>query len=154
MKRSVLFAFIVSYAQGLALLVEASEEKEYELDLESCARIWRGGCIIRASLLEDIRRAYSDNAGLKNLMLSPVFKDRLVDAQAACRNVVQVAIEHAIPTLTLGSALSYFDAFRSGRLPLNLVQAQRDFFGSHTYERVDREGVFHTEWNSAEALAE
>lgn len=153
-RRSVLFGFIVSYAQGLALLSEVSEEKDYELNLESCARIWRGGCIIRSALLEDIRRAYSENVGLKNLMFSPVFKDRLVDSQVACRNVLQVALEHSVPTLTLSSALNYFDAFRTGRLPLNLVQAQRDFFGSHTFERTDREGTFHNTWDSKKAVAE
>lgn len=147
-RRSLLFGFVISYAQGLALLSEASIEKGYELDLESCARIWRGGCIIRSALLEDIRRAYSDNPKLVNLMLSPVFRDRLIDSQTACRKVVQMAVEEAVPTLTLGSALSYFDAFRSERLPLNLVQAQRDFFGSHTYERIDRQGTFHTKWGS------
>ncbi len=150
-RRSLLFGFIVSYAQGLSLLSEASEEKNYELNLESCARIWRGGCIIRAALLEDIRHAHSEDKQLRNLILSPVFKDRLIDSQDACRNVVRMAVDHAVPTLTLSSALNYFDAFRSERLPLNLVQAQRDFFGSHTYERIDRDGTFHTNWESEES---
>ncbi|MEM9409479.1 MAG: NADP-dependent phosphogluconate dehydrogenase [Planctomycetota bacterium] len=153
-KRSVLFAFIVSYSQGLSLLAEASEERGYEIDLERCAKIWRGGCIIRAALLEDIRKAFSQDTHLRHLILSPVVKGRLIDAQAACRKVLKAALDHSVPALTIGSALNYFDAFRSERLPLNLVQAQRDFFGSHTYERIDQEGVFHTEWNSKEVAAE
>ena len=144
---SLLFGFIISYAQGLALLSEASQEKDYEIDLEACARIWRGGCIIRSALLEDIRNSFLGNSKLGNLVLSPVFKDRLKDVQTACRKIAATSIEHGVPTLTLCSALNYFDAFRSGRLPLNLVQAQRDYFGSHTYERTDRDGTFHTEWN-------
>ena len=140
------FAFIVSYAQGMSLLQAASEERKYELDMEAIARIWRGGCIIRAALLEDIRQAYNTDRELKNLLVSPVFRDRLRETQASCRVVLTAAIEAGIPAQTFATALSYFDAYRSARLPLNMVQAQRDFFGSHTYERIDREGIFHTEW--------
>ncbi len=145
-KKALLFASIVSYAQGLSLLKEVSEEQKYGLDLEAIARIWRGGCIIRASLLEDIRKAYVQDPQLKNLMVSPVFAPTLVDLQASCRIVVKAAIDAGIPVLALSSALQYFDAYRRDRLPLNLTQAQRDNFGSHTYERIDREGVFHTNW--------
>lgn len=140
------FAFIISYAQGLSLLAEVSEEKNYELNMEAIARIWRGGCIIRAALLEDIRKAYDLDPKLRNLLVSPVFKDRLLQTQASLRYIIKAAIDAGIPTLTFSSALAYFDAYRTARLPLNLVQAQRDHFGSHTYERTDREGVFHTEW--------
>lgn len=148
MKKALLFATIISYAQGLALLKEVSDEKNYDLDLEAIARIWRGGCIIRAALLEDIRKAFVDTPDLKNLMVSPVFATTLSDLQASCREVVKQGIDAGIPTLALSGALHYFDAYRRARLPLNLTQAQRDNFGSHTYERLDREGVFHTEWGS------
>jgi len=147
-KNALLFATIISYAQGLSLLKEVSKEKNYELDLESIARIWRGGCIIRASLLEDIRKAFVAEGALKNLMASPVFSTRLSTLQASCRKVLKKAIDAGIPVLALSSALSYFDAYRSARLPLNLTQAQRDNFGSHTYERTDRAGTFHTEWGA------
>ncbi len=148
MKKALLFATIISYAQGLSLLKEVSDEKNYELDPEAIARIWRGGCIIRASLLEDIRKAFVAEPDIKNLMASPVFASSLSELQASCRTVVKHAIDAGIPVLALSSALSYFDAYRRDRLPLNLTQAQRDNFGSHTYERTDRAGVFHTEWGS------
>ena len=151
---ALLFGFVMSYSQGLSLLAEASEEKGFELNLERCARIWRGGCIIRAGLLEDIRQAFSTEPKLFSLLLSPVFKDRLMDSQRSARKVVGNAMKNGVPVLTLASAVNYFDAFTSERLPLNLVQAQRDFFGSHTYERVDKEGTFHTQWNSEQAIAE
>lgn len=140
------FTFIISYAQGLSLLQEVSNEKNYELNMEAIARIWRGGCIIRAALLEDIRQAYDASPNLTNLLLSPVFTERLLHTQASARAVIKAAIDAGIPTLTFSSALAYFDAYRCARLPLNLVQGQRDHFGSHTYERIDREGIFHTEW--------
>jgi 6-phosphogluconate dehydrogenase len=146
MESALLFSFVITYAQGLALLAEASAEKGFELNMEAIARIWRGGCIIRAALLEDIRKAYDQDPNLRNLLLSPVFQDRLRSHQSATRSVLKAGIDAGIPTLTLSSTLAYFDAYRSARLPLNLVQAQRDFFGSHTYERLDREGIFHTEW--------
>ncbi|MCB0519196.1 MAG: NADP-dependent phosphogluconate dehydrogenase [Lewinellaceae bacterium] len=140
------FAFTTTYAQGLHLLAEASEEKNYGLDLETIARIWRGGCIIRADLLELIRQAYSQQPGLKNLLLSPVFKDEISKSEKDMRKVLRTAIKAGVPVMAMAATLTYFDAFRSGQLPLNLVQAQRDLFGSHTYERVDKAGVFHTEW--------
>lgn len=140
------FAFIVAYAQGLSLLADASKEKNYDLDLEGIARIWRGGCIIRASLLELIRQAFVKDAQLPNLLLSDVFKDDLIHIQSSARSLIKIGIGNGIPTMTFSASLAYFDAYRRGRLPLNLVQAQRDHFGSHTYERTDREGIFHTEW--------
>ncbi|MEL6390678.1 MAG: NADP-dependent phosphogluconate dehydrogenase [Bacteroidota bacterium] len=143
---SLFFTFITAYAQGLALLAEASEENDYGLDMEATARIWRGGCIIRATLLEDIRKAYVNNPGLANLMMDDTFATYLKGTHAALRRIIKMAVEHGIPTMALSSALAYFDSYRDGRLPLNLVQAQRDHFGSHTYERIDREGKFHTEW--------
>ncbi len=146
LEAALYFAFTVTYSQGLHLLAEASEEKKYGLELETIARIWRGGCIIRADLLELIRQAYSQQPGLKNLLLSPVFRDEIAKSQKDIRWVLRSAIKAGLPVMAMASTLTYFDALRSGRLPLNLVQAQRDLFGSHTYERVDKEGVFHTEW--------
>ncbi|MFK8102389.1 MAG: NADP-dependent phosphogluconate dehydrogenase [Saprospiraceae bacterium] len=140
------FSFIVAYTQGLALLAEASKEKGYKLDLEATARIWRGGCIIRASLLEDIRTAYAENPDLANLMVDERFAKSLKTNQKGLRSTLKLAIDAGIPTMAFSSALAYFDAYRQERLPLNLVQAQRDFFGSHTYERIDKAGSFHTEW--------
>lgn len=143
---ALLFAFIMSYAQGLKLLAEASEEMAFDLDMEAIARIWRGGCIIRAGLLEDIRKAYDADPLLSSLLLAPVFRERILRTQSSCREVIVGAVSAGIPTLALSACLAYFDAYRTARLPLNLVQAQRDFFGSHTYERTDRTGIFHTEW--------
>ena len=140
------FAFIITYAQGMHLLAEASEEYDYGLDMKTVAKIWRGGCIIRAKLLEDMRQAYQEQPALRNLVLSPAFHDSLLHGQRAARAILKTAIDFGVPTMALSSALAYFDAYRSERLPLNLVQAQRDYFGSHTYERVDKEWVFHTEW--------
>ena len=141
------FAFVTAYAQGLALLTDASKENNYGLDMEATARIWRGGCIIRASLLEDIRQAYSNNEELPNLMIDPAFAASLKKTHKATRSIIKMGIDAGIPTLAFSASLAYFDAYRDGRLPLNLVQAQRDYFGSHTYERTDKEGKFHTEWS-------
>lgn len=140
------FAFIVTYAQGMSQLAAADKEYDYNLNLETIAKIWRGGCIIRAALLEDIRKAYDRNPELPNLMLDADFVKTLKTIEGDARIVVQFAVSSGIPVAGLSSSLSYFDSFRSGRLPLNLIQAQRDHFGSHTYERTDREGIFHTEW--------
>ena len=140
------FAFVITYAQGLAQLSAASLAYNYELNLAAVARIWRGGCIIRASLLEDIRKAYERTPDLKNLLLDEEFAHILKSSHNSLRSVLKLAIDAAIPVSCLGASLSYFDAFKSERLPLNLVQAQRDYFGSHTYERTDQPGIFHTEW--------
>ncbi len=140
------FSYINSYAQGLALLSVVSDEKEYNLNLADIAKIWRGGCIIRAGLLEKIRSAFASDQNLANLMLSTDFVDDLNDSQAAVRELVVSSIAQGIPMPAHSACLAYFDAFRSGRLPTNLIQAQRDHFGSHTYERIDKEGIFHTDW--------
>ena len=140
------FAFIITYAQGMHLLAEASKEYQYELNMEVVARIWRGGCIIRAALLEEMRKAYDEQPDLDNLLMAPVFQPTLEQEQIATRSVLALALQYGRPTMAMTSALNYFDAYRTARLPLNLVQAQRDYFGSHTYERVDKEGIFHTEW--------
>ncbi|MCE2611842.1 NADP-dependent phosphogluconate dehydrogenase [Flavobacteriaceae bacterium D16] len=140
------FSFIIAYSQGLHQLREASEEYGYELQLSTIAKIWRAGCIIRAGLLQDISHAFSKNADLEHLLLAPDMIPLIREAVPSVRTLLKKAIDNGVPMPGLSSALVYFDAFTSGRLSLNLIQAQRDYFGAHTYERVDREGTFHTEW--------
>ncbi|NCP16704.1 NADP-dependent phosphogluconate dehydrogenase, partial [bacterium] len=143
--RQALYASkITSYAQGLGLLKIASEEYQYNLNLGEIAKIWRAGCIIRAGLLTDIMAAYQRDPALVNLLLDDTFRAAVESRQAAWRRVVCAAVEMGIPVLALSASLAYFDAYRSERLPANLTQAQRDYFGAHTYRRVDREGTFHT----------
>ncbi len=139
-------SMIVTYAQGLAQLRRASDNYEYGVDLESVARIWRGGCIIRSALLEDIRGAYQVDKALPSLMLDQPIAALVMRRQEAWRMVVQQAIQAGIPVPAITSALTYFDAYRSEWLPANLIEAQRDFFGAHTFERIDAKGVFHVEW--------
>jgi len=139
---------IVSYAQGLDLIASMSREKDWNIDLGKIAAIWRGGCIIRARFLNRITDAYRNDPGLGNLMLDPFFKDVLNGSQANWREVVALAVSNGIPAPAFSASLGYYDSYRSERLPANLLQAQRDFFGAHTYERVDkpRGEFFHTEW--------
>ena len=146
MRKALYAAKICSYAQGFTLLKAASEEYDYDLKLGEIATIWRGGCIIRAKFLNRIRGAYDRNPNLPNLLLDPGFKADVESGQEALRFVIKAAVENGVPCLAFGSALAYFDAYRTARLPANLTQAQRDYFGAHTYRRVDKEGVFHTEW--------
>ncbi|WP_297702712.1 NADP-dependent phosphogluconate dehydrogenase [uncultured Eudoraea sp.] len=146
-EKAMYFAFIITYAQGMHQLRAASDEYGYELSLASIARIWRAGCIIRAALLEDIAKAFEDDKELANLLLAPSFVEKIQDSLGAARELVTYAAENGIPMPGLFNSLSYFDAYTSERLPLNLIQAQRDYFGSHTYERTDREGIFHTDWS-------
>ena len=138
---------ILTFAQGMSLLQAASTRYAYNLDLETVARIWRGGCIIRAALLERIRAAYARDTHLANLALDPELGRILEGRAESLRRVVGLAAEAGVPAPGLMSALGYLDALRSAHLPDNLIQAQRDFFGAHTYERIDREGVFHTQWS-------
>ena len=145
--RDALYAAkICSYAQGFALMRLASQEYDYNLNYGEIAKIWRGGCIIRARFLNDIRQAFMRDPDLPNLMTDPEFAKAMNARQPALRKVVALAAESGIPALAFSSALAYFDAYRSARLPANLTQAQRDYFGAHTYRRVDREGSFHTDW--------
>ncbi len=145
--RQALYASkITSYAQGFAMLRLASKEYGYDIDPGTVAKIWRAGCIIRASLLEDIRAAFARERGLVNLMLDDAFRDALAARQDGWRHVVAAAVKAGIPVPATASSLAYYDAYRSERLPANLTQAQRDYFGAHTYRRIDREGVFHTDW--------
>lgn len=137
---------ITSYAQGMSLMRLASAEYKYDLRPGAIARIWRAGCIIRASLLSKITSAYDRNPSLLNLLLDDSFRDAVQQRQENWRLAIQTAIGIGIPVLAMSASLSYFDAYRSERLPASLTQAQRDYFGAHTYRRIDREGVFHTQW--------
>ena len=137
---------ITSYAQGFALLRSASLEYEFGFQHADIARIWRAGCIIRASLLDDIASAFETDSELANLLLAPVFREIVLESQSAWRELVKTAIDLGIPMMATCASLAYFDAYRSERLPANLIQAQRDFFGAHTYRRVDQAGIFHTQW--------
>ncbi|NNC55033.1 MAG: decarboxylating NADP(+)-dependent phosphogluconate dehydrogenase, partial [Pseudomonadales bacterium] len=145
---ALLAAKIVSYAQGYVLMQEAATEYSWELNYGGIALMWRGGCIIRSAFLGKIKEAYDENPNLSNLLLTPYFKNTVVDAQHGWRRVVGAAVANGIPAPCLGAALNYFDAFRTARLPANLLQAQRDYFGAHTYERLDkpRGEFFHTNW--------
>ena len=137
-----------SYAQGMALIAKASQEFNYHISLPESARIWKGGCIIRASFLDKIRKAFAENPGLPNLLLAPEFKQSILDRQEAWREVLVLANKLGIPVPAFSSSLDYFDSYRRANLPQNLTQAQRDYFGAHTYERTDkpRGEFFHTEW--------
>ncbi len=137
---------ISSYAQGFGLLRAANQHYEYNLNYSEIARIWRGGCIIRARFLDDVRAAFGKDPELTNLLLAPFFRDAVISCQESLRQVVATAARLGIPTPSMGASLDYYDAYRSVRLPANLLQAQRDYFGAHTYQRVDRDGVFTTKW--------
>ncbi len=137
---------ICSYAQGMALLGAASKANGYELNLSEIARIWKGGCIIRAGFLDKIKLAYQQNPELRNLLIDPGFKETILAKESAWRLVVSSAAQLGIAVPAFSASLSYFDSYRRDRLPQNLTQAQRDYFGAHTYQRIDKEGTFHTEW--------
>lgn len=137
---------IMSYAQGMALMSAASKHYNWNLKLDELAAIWKGGCIIRAGFLDEIRKAYKNNPGLQNLILDPFMKSEVLRTMPNLRKVIQVAAEKGIPTYAFGASRSYFDSCRTADLPQNLTQAQRDFFGSHTYQRTDKEGTFHATW--------
>ena len=145
--RQALYASkIASYAQGFVQLAAAAKEHDWKLDYRSIAMMWRGGCIIRAQFLERIAEAYSAHPDLENLMLAPYFATALADTQAAWRHVIATAATIGIPVPAFMTALAYYDGYRHANLPANLLQAQRDYFGAHTYERTDKPGTFHTEW--------
>jgi 6-phosphogluconate dehydrogenase len=145
--RQALYASkICSYAQGFVQMRAAAAEHKWPLDFGPIALLWRGGCIIRAVFLERIKEAFQADPGLENLLLAPYFTAAVEKAQPAWRNVVCSAVHLGIPVPAFAAALSYYDGYRSERLPANLLQAQRDYFGAHTYQRTDREGIFHTDW--------
>ena len=145
-RQGLLAAKICAYAQGFALLRAADREFGWSLSYERIAKVWRAGCIIRAQLLEDIRRAFDAAPDIPNLLVDSHFAHLMHDAQQSLREVVAQAALQGVPAPAFMSALSYYDAYRSARLPANLLQAQRDYFGAHTYQRIDREGKFHTRW--------
>ncbi|GAB3537737.1 NADP-dependent phosphogluconate dehydrogenase [Pontibacter brevis] len=147
MRNAFYFAMISTYAQGMAQLKVASEAYNYGLQLQEVAKIWRGGCIIRAACLTDIRAAYEQNPSLPNLLLDSKIGGDLMARQDDIRSVLKAAIDKGIAMPAFMSSLSYFDAYRTETLPTNIIQAQRDYFGAHTYERTDKPGIFHTEWD-------
>jgi 6-phosphogluconate dehydrogenase len=147
--RQALFASkIISYAQGFTLLKEAAREYNWDLNYGEIALMWRGGCIIRSAFLADIKEAFDKDNDLSNLLLSDFFKEKVEASQAGWRKVCAVALENGVSVPAFTSALCYFDGYRTERLPANMLQAQRDYFGAHTYERLDRPRgeFFHTNW--------
>ncbi len=146
--RTALFASkICSYAQGFALMREAAKEFNWTLKFGEISMIWRGGCIIRAQFLHSIKAAFDKNPGLMNLLMDDYFKETVEKAQTSWREVIKLAVDNGLPVPAFSSALAYYDSYRTGRLSANMIQAQRDYFGAHTYERTDgKEGKFHTEW--------
>lgn len=148
LEKGLYLAKIISYAQGFDLMQEASTEYNWDLNYGEIARIWRGGCIIRSVFLDKITEAYHENPELNNLLLAPYFQNKIDQAQQSLRNILATTVKHGIPSPCHSSALNYYDGFRTARLPANLLQAQRDYFGAHTYERIDRPRgeFFHTNW--------
>ena len=145
-RQALYMSKICSYAQGFAQMRVASEEYHWNLQYGDIAMIFRGGCIIRAGFLQNIKEAYEQNPELKNLLLAPYFMDIVEKYQSSLRKVISLAVMRGIPVPCFSAALAYFDSYRTETLPANLLQAQRDYFGAHTYERVDKQGSFHTEW--------
>jgi 6-phosphogluconate dehydrogenase len=148
------FAKIASYAQGMALLRAASDEYGYHLSLAEIARIWKGGCIIRARLLDPIRFAFAEQPTLPNLLMALAIAAATSASVGGCRDAIRLARLVGVPCPAYSASLDYYDTLRQERLPANLVQAQRDFFGAHTYKRIDREGIFHTAWASESTRSE
>ncbi|HMC98862.1 MAG TPA: hypothetical protein VKH37_01875, partial [Ferruginibacter sp.] len=145
-KNALEFAWILSYAQGLELLCAASDTYKYEIDIAEVLRIWKGGCIIRSAILNELRQAYISDSTLKNIILSDVFVPRLSETRNAASALCGLAMNAGTPIAAFAASLNYFDAYKTARLPANLIQAQRDLFGAHTYERTDASGSFHTDW--------
>lgn len=149
LENALAFCFVIAYAQGLNMLAKASEEMKMDIPLPSVIQVWKAGCIIRSALLGNFTEAYGKDPALVNLLLDEQIATLLKAREESLREVVVLAAGAKIPLPAMASALHYFDAYCSGRLPTNLIQAQRDFFGAHTYQRIDRPGVFHTEWHSS-----
>lgn len=145
-REALYFSKIMSYSQGFSQMNIASKTYNWDLQYGEIAKIWRGGCIIRAQFLEKITTAYEEDPQLKNLLLSNYFRNITNDYQESARYVIGLAIQSGVPVPSLSSAITYYDSYRSKRLPANIIQAQRDYFGAHTYERVDKEGIFHFDW--------
>lgn len=145
-RRALYLGKIVSYAQGFSQLRAASDEYKWDLQYGEIAKIFRAGCIIRAQFLQKITDAYANNDKIANLLLDPYFKNIADEYQQALRDVVAYAVQNGIPAPTFSAAIAYYDSYRAEVLPANLIQAQRDYFGAHTYKRIDKDGVYHTEW--------
>jgi 6-phosphogluconate dehydrogenase len=150
LRQALRLSIVTCYAQGFALMREASKEYGYNLHFSEIARIWKGGCIIRAKLLEPIKQALAENPGLVNLLMAPRFSAIANELAGSLRTIVKHAAELGVPVLALSASLNYIDAYRRARMPANLLQAQRDFFGAHTYERLDKPAgqKFHTHWTA------
>lgn len=146
LRQALYFSKLMSYAQGFSQMKMASEEYDWNLNYGEIAKIWRAGCIIRAQFLEDITKAYNKKPDLANLLLDDYFTDVAKNYQQAVRDIVALSVQAGLPVPAFASAISYYDSYRSERLPANIIQAQRDYFGAHTYERVDQEGNFHFDW--------
>jgi 6-phosphogluconate dehydrogenase len=146
LEHALYVSMILTYSQGLSLLRAASKTYEYQLNLSTIAKIWRGGCIIRSAVLDAIAEAYQKVPDLSTLLLDRYFAHEISARQKDLRNLVMTAIGLGIPVPAFSASLAYYDAYRRDWLPANLIQAQRDFFGAHTYERIDEKGIFHTEW--------
>ena len=149
-REALYFSKIMSYAQGFAQLRTASKEYDWQLPFGEIAKIWRAGCIIRAQFLQKITDAYEKDTDIENLLLDDYFKEITKRYQQSVRDVVALAVQAGVPVPTFSSAIAYFDSYRSDRLPANLIQAQRDYFGAHTYERTDKEGIYHYSWYEEE----
>lgn len=145
-QKALEFGFMIAYAQGLELLQQASIVYKYDVSIAEVLRIWQGGCIIRSAMLKTLRKEYLDNAALKNIIRSRVFTEQLSLGRNAAAALCQVGLYANAPLAAFGAAVNYFDAYKSEKLPVNLIQAQRDLFGAHTYERIDISGSFHTDW--------
>lgn len=150
-RKALYMGKIISYAQGFAQLKAASEHYNWQLNYGEIAKIFRAGCIIRAQFLQKITDAYTENNNIDNLLLAPYFRKTVEAYQQSLRDVICLAVSQGIPIPTLSAAIAYYDSYRSAVLPANLIQAQRDYFGAHTYKRIDKEGVFHTDWLNIES---
>jgi len=148
LENALAFCFTIAYAQGLSMLAKASEELNMNIPMPDVIRVWKAGCIIRSALLGNFTEAFKKDPKLPNLLLDPDIAQILENRSESLRHVVQLGISSKIPMAGMMSALAYYDAYLSDRMPTNLIQAQRDYFGAHTYQRIDKEGVFHTEWHS------
>ncbi len=148
LEQALYFSTMITYAQGMHMLAKASEEYSFNLSLGSIAKIWRGGCIIRSEFLNDIYNAYENNPSLEHLLLDPKIASLINSQLGGTRTILSKSIEAGLPLTAFTSALGYFDALKTGRLPSNLIQAQRDYFGAHTYEKIGEKGVFHTNWSN------
>jgi 6-phosphogluconate dehydrogenase len=152
-KNALHFGFLLSYAQGLELLSVASAQYNYGVNIAEVIRIWKGGCIIRSAMLNDLRKAYIQDSSLLNIISSPLFQPIFGELRKDVVMLLKLAMDYNLPVASLAASLHYFDAYITGRLPANLIQAQRDYFGAHTYERIDKEGVFHSQWENKPSIA-